>query len=170
MTMIDGPCRSSGATSTAIQLAALHSFSDSVSDDTNVLLSFTVSRDEEHVELRAEYRDQECDLGERVHHYPLLLLVRLRAQDLRRGVAPDSAGWVGFPELAKMLGMDAAHLYIQLFRLRQQIGAALSLTQHPLVIVERRRGQLRAAAMSVRIAQGATVQIERLSGADCAAD
>jgi len=61
-----------------------------------------------------------------------------------------------------MLGMDAAHVYIQMFRLRQQFGAALSLAQHQLVVVERRRGQLRATSMSVRISQGATIQLERL--------
>jgi hypothetical protein len=132
------------------------------SRDAALLLSFTVSRDEEHVDLSAACCGQEWNLGERVHHYPLLLLVRLRAQDQRRGVAPDSAGWVSSADLAKMLGMDAAHLHIQMFRMRRQFNAALPPAQHRLVVVERRRGQIRAASMSVRIEQGTSVQLEEL--------
>lgn len=133
-----------------------------VCDDTSVRLSFTVSRDEEHVDLRAAVSGWEGHLGERVHHYPLLLLVRQRMHDQKRGVAADSAGWVDFPELARMLGIDTAHLRIQMFRLRRQCSAVFSLAQHHLALVEHRRGQIRAASMSVCISQGGTVQREYL--------
>ena len=80
MTIIDGHGRSCEATGAVIQPPGLDARSDLVFDDTNLLLSFTVSRDEEHVDLRVAYRGEEWNLGERVHHYPLLLLVRLRTQ------------------------------------------------------------------------------------------
>lgn len=147
--MTNKPCNSPEATSKTTY------------DGKDLKLSFSVSRNEEHVRLTVWYGDQDLDLGERVHHYPLLLLVRLRAEDLRRGVPADSAGWVAFPQLSRMLGMDAAHLTIQLFRLRKQISESIKM-EHALSLIERRRGELRAAAMSVSIEQGATIQVEQL--------
>lgn len=161
--MTNKPCKSPETTSKTTQSPVLPSFSNLAFDSKNLKLSFSVSRNEEHVRLKVLYGDHEFDLGERVHHYPLLLLVRLRAEDLRRGVPTDSAGWVAFPQLSKMLGMDATHLTIQLFRLRKQISDSIPV-EHPLSLIERRRGELRAAAMSVSIEQGATIQVEQLFG------
>lgn len=132
------------------------------------MLRFTVSRDEEHVCLVIEDGDGRHDLGERIHHYPLLLLVRQRLAHMRRGIDAASAGWVSCTDLARMLGLDLSHLYVQMFRVRRQILAAGLDPSRAAAVIERRRGQVRAAALSVWIAQGDAVLAADLSGPQAA--
>ncbi|WP_431257283.1 FHA domain-containing protein [Roseateles chitinivorans] len=101
---------------------------------------FDVSLDEEHVMLRLRYGDRDLDLGERTHHYALLTLARLRTDDAARGLAPPDQGWVYHERLGRMLGLDAGHLNIQIFRLRRQLAQALGQDVTPPALIQRRRG------------------------------
>jgi hypothetical protein len=115
---------------------------------------FCVSQNEEHVELTVQCEGTRVHLGERSHHYALLTLARRRVADGERGIDSASQGWLDVDRLASMLGMDAAHLNIQLFRARKQIAAALPLGPLAVAIIERRRGQVRFGPYVVRIIRG----------------
>ncbi len=90
---------------------------------------FKVSADDWHVQLLIEVANQQLDLGERVHHYVLLLLAREFCQQLRaRGNAtsdPMSLGWVEREHLHKMIGDNQAQLNVKVFRAVKQINCAL---------------------------------------------
>lgn len=86
---------------------------------------FQVSRDEEYIELDLQAEDGLVALGARSHHYMLLLLARRRQADRDNpdlGVTEE--GWLYTDELCDMLGCDAKHLNIQVFRVRQQLAQA----------------------------------------------
>lgn len=120
-------------------------------------LHFAVSQDEEHTCLSIAYGSGLCQLGERVHHYPLLVLARLKLEDTQRGLEPANQGWVDFPRLASMVGIDPAYLNIQIFRARRQIARALPGVG-TIEIVERRRGQIRIGAFAIWIVRGSAVE------------
>lgn len=86
-------------------------------------LSFLVSRDEEHVELRVSLPGQpERSLGARAHHYLLLVLARLRARDAKQAELPTAEhGWVHLDELGSMLNLDRSHLYVMVHRARRHL-------------------------------------------------
>jgi hypothetical protein len=90
-----------------------------------IVLRFSVSRDEEHVALRVGTARGEIDLGARAHHYLLLTLARLRARDAsdpKLQIAEH--GWVDTEELSRMLAMDRSHLGVAIHRARQQLASA----------------------------------------------
>ncbi len=109
-------------------------------------LHFSVSADEEHVELRVELGDRSWDLKARAHHYLLLTLARARLEDAKGAELSESAqGWVYQEDLHRMLRMDDNAIYLAVFRARQQFAkAGVPL---PMGLVERRQGtrQLRLA-------------------------
>jgi hypothetical protein len=120
--------------------------------------NFVVSQNEEHVCLSIALPDQTVDLGERTHHYSLLTLARRRVQDARQGLAACNQGWLGIDQLSAMLGMEPAHLNMQLFRARGQI--AKQVPNHGALseIVERRRGEVRFAEFHVEIIRGSQLE------------
>jgi hypothetical protein len=109
---------------------------------TDVFLRFEVSQNEEHASLSLLVDGKTLALGERIHHYTLVTLARLRQQDAAQGVPAPSQGWVEVEELARMLGVDASYVNIQIFRAKHQILGALPQAQ-ATPLVERRRGSLR---------------------------
>ena len=120
----------------------------------NFIFEFNVSLDQEHVELKLHYNDEEIDLGERVHHYLLLVLARMRLADHDKGVDTANQGWVDFELLSRMTGLDESYLNIQIFRIRNQLAKALTHTQNVADIIERRRGVVRIGVAKFRIFQG----------------
>lgn len=121
-------------------------------------LLFQVSLDEEHVWLEMRDADHHFDLGERSHHYALLILARLRLADAQRRLDRQTQGWVELERLAKMLGIDPGHLNIQIFRMRKQLALSLPSGIHVPELIERRRGSLRFGNLRFRITRG--VQLE----------
>jgi len=89
------------------------------SGNTPVSLRFTVSRDEEHVELRAVHGDLVVDLGSRQHNYLLLTLARARREDEKSGFAEPTCGWVYQEDLLTSLHITSTQLNIDVFRIRQ---------------------------------------------------
>jgi hypothetical protein len=115
----------------------------------NLTLRFHVSRDEEYVELDAVHGSRSIDLKARSHHYTLLVLARARLRDL--SLAPDRQGWMQQSDLLDLLRVDASHLHLNIYRLRQQFGEAGIL--NAARIVERRAGtrQLRIGVAKVEL-------------------
>ena len=124
------------------------------------LLHFAVSLDEEHVCLQVRDGDQASDLGERSHHYTLLILARLRFADAQHYPDSHAHGWVELERLSKMLGLDPGHLNIQIFRMRKQLALALPPGAPVPELIERRRGALRFGKLRFRITRGTQLEGE----------
>lgn len=117
-------------------------------------LHFRISLDEEHAQLRVSSGQYSVDLGERVHHYCLLTLARRRLHDAGRGIDPTEQGWLHVDELQRMLGIDACHLNIQIFRARKQMACVASEHGWSCDPVERRRGMVRWGKLGFDIHRG----------------
>jgi pSer/pThr/pTyr-binding forkhead associated (FHA) protein len=116
---------------------------------TGAQLHFRVSRDEEHVTLTLSHPAGSVDLGERMHHYLLLTLARLRMKDAAaEPERPGEHGWVETARLAKMLAVDGEHLRVMIHRARKQLAGAG--VEGSAALVERRTG-----SRCVRIGTGA---------------
>ena len=119
-----------------------------------VSLIFSVSQDEEHVELEILSPSQRVSLSPRNHHFVLLALARAREEDRRQGAAEAERGWVYQDDLCRMIRADPALLSLHLFRAREQVAeAGLPFAAR---LVERRRlsRQVRLGPLRVEIRQG----------------
>lgn len=126
----------------------------------NLHFHFQVSPDEEHVFVKVLVDNQIIDLGERVHHYPLLLMARKRREDLQNGFDHLSQGWIDVDLFKKMTGLDSTVLNMQIYRFRKQLSALLPGKQYLTQIVERRSGELRFSCPNFKIMQGESVEVE----------
>lgn len=124
---------------------------------------FRVSEDEEHTSLKVSFNNNCIDMGERVHHYLLLILVRKRFEDYHNGFGEDSAGWVEISELQKMLGLDYCHLNIQIYRVRQQIKKQLCMDKSEVKVLERRFGSIRFAGKKYQIIRAGEIECDCLT-------
>ncbi|MBB6342930.1 hypothetical protein HNP49_003118 [Pseudomonas fluvialis] len=99
---------------------------------------FHVSADDWHVRLQIEQGAQRLDLGERVHHYVLLLLAREFCQQQEQrwlngnsSYDPLSLGWIERECLHKMIGDSDTQLNVKIFRAIKQISCALASADLP---------------------------------------
>ncbi len=102
----------------------------------DVRLNFSVSTDEEHVDVVADWPGARSELGSRTHNYILLTLARQRLADAAAGVPLTACGWMYQDDLIRGLAMTATQLNVDIFRIRQQF-AKLDLGE-TAAIVERR--------------------------------
>lgn len=114
-------------------------------------LSFSVSRDEEFVELVCEWGDRRYALGTRAHNYLLLTLARRRLAAVAEGAPAAAAGWFDQEELARALDVALPQLHNDVFRIRKQfanIGVVNAAS-----IIERRPGtqQLRIGTSGLSV-------------------
>jgi hypothetical protein len=102
-----------------------------------IALEFTVSRNEEQVDLSIVHRGQRTQLKPRAHTYLLLTLARLRSQDQTDpALPPTSHGWVEQSRLLRMLATSLSQLTLDIYRARRQFAETGMLD--PAQIVERR--------------------------------
>lgn len=95
-------------------------------------LRFTVSRDEEFIEVSAVAPGHTVELGARAHHGVLLALARARLEDQQEAARAPAAsrlpetsqGWLYLEELAHSLRLDEQHLNVAVYRCRQQFASA----------------------------------------------
>jgi hypothetical protein len=120
--------------------------------------SFNVSQNEEHVVLAVTTAGRQANLGERTHHYGLLTLARRRVSDAQRGLDISAQGWLSVEQLSIMLGVAPSNLNMQLFRARGQIAHQFPERSDLLDVVERRRGEVRFAAMPFEIIRGSQLE------------
>lgn len=114
-------------------------------------LRFTITPDEEHVELVGHFGKRQLDLQARAHHYPLLLLARQRLADQAAGVPEPLQGWMHQPELLRQLRIEDSQLNLNIYRARAQLGR-LGVAD-AAALVERRVGtrQLRIGVAQLEI-------------------
>ena len=89
-----------------------------------VVLRFSVSRDEEHVDLVAKQGDRTIELGSRAHNYILLTLARARLEDARNGVPSAACGWIYQEDLLTGLQTNQGQFNIDVFRIRKHFAGA----------------------------------------------
>lgn len=125
---------------------------ESLPPDRGVRLQFTVSRDEEHVDVLVEDTRGTTRLAPRAHHFLTLTLARALLEDDAEGVDPAERGWRYVEDLGNMLRVDQAYLNLQLFRARQQFAEAG--VEGAGAVFERRRlsrqVRMRVAGVTVR--------------------
>lgn len=115
---------------------------------------FSVSQNEEHVSLQLKINQLDFDLGERNHHYLLLLLARKWMADKAAGFADTEQGWMEKDELGQMLGLSETHLNMLIYRFRKQM---IKVSSDNLILpqmVQRRKGELRFVCGKVLIEGG----------------
>lgn len=86
----------------------------------NIVLSFAVSADEEHVHLEMTSVGKTFDLGARNHNYLLLTLARRRISDAAESLTETTCGWIYQEDLAHDPTMAPPQLHIDVFRIRKQ--------------------------------------------------
>lgn len=132
---------------------------------------FRVSSDDWHVRLCIEVGDTELDLGERVHHYLLLLLAReycqqqqtqIQRKDLHPSeIDPLSLGWLEREELHRMIGDNEAQFNVKLCRAVKQIGHALqSVGLDSFKAISTRVGSIRLDVANFLIFKDSKLQLE----------
>jgi hypothetical protein len=117
-------------------------------------LFIDVSQDEEHVRVTISAQQNNLHLGERNHHYLLLLMARQRLEDQAADLPVVEQGWMEREQLANMLGLCDVYFNIQLSRLRKQVDKSQppGLLLPPLI--EKRRGQIRLLYHNIHIKGG----------------
>jgi hypothetical protein len=106
-------------------------------------LTFSVSSDEEHVQLHMVAGDRTFDMGCRTHNYLLLTLARQRIADCSRGFLETACGWLCLDDLAHDPTMEPARLNIDVFRIRKQFAAKGIVRAEAIIERRLRTRQLR---------------------------
>jgi hypothetical protein len=114
-------------------------------------LRFTVSLDQEHIELWLERGGQAVSLGARSHNEVLLVLARRRLAepDLPEG----ERGWMYRDELCSALRVDLPQLNLLVFRARKALDGTSSTLGAGLIERRLRTGQLRIGVSRLRVDQ-----------------
>ncbi|MCV6613476.1 MAG: FHA domain-containing protein [Cellvibrionaceae bacterium] len=129
----------------------------------NYCFVFNTSADEENTGLSLSKGQKQVDLGDRSHHYVLLHLARQRGADNAEGLNEFDQGWVDNSLLVKELGMELAHINIQLYRLRKQLTDTMPDLTGISKMVERKRGKLRFGKAAFRIYKSGQLEVEKTS-------
>jgi hypothetical protein len=123
----------------------------SMSQQSAPTLCFSVSSDEDFVELSLEYPERTVLLGSRSHNYLMLTLARQLLADRESALPEASCGWMDKEELADGFKMTPQQVDGEVFRIRKHF------TQHGLPestsIIERRprTKQIRLGVSLVRV-------------------
>lgn len=115
---------------------------------------FKASQNEEHISLSLVIDNTERDLGERSHHYVLLMLAKQRIEDIKKGMPVTEQGWIKKDVLVQMIGMGEQHINIHIYRFRQQVTKLLPHYTTLHHIIERRPGELRFSYSDLNIEGG----------------
>lgn len=99
-------------------------------------LVFSVSRDEEHVEVQGSCGSRRLSFGDRGHNYLLLILARQRLADQSGGLLDVACGWCDHDDVLYDPTVTPQQLNIDVFRIRKQFAAAG--IQDAAAIIERR--------------------------------
>lgn len=123
----------------------------SLAEARHASLTFSVSRDEEHVHLQVSLGGATHDLGTRGHNYLLLTLARARLADASVGHPDSTCGWVYVEDLAHDPSMGPPQLNIDIFRIRKQF-ASIGVVDAASIVERRpRTRQLRIGTGNLRV-------------------
>ena len=112
---------------------------------------FTLSPDEEHINVKIVLNNMVMDLGDRVHNYLLLALARGKYRDIKNRYNIDDQGWCSVDLIIEDLSkeccknVDVYYLNLLIYRLRKQLIGLKPFGFKFSNIIERRSGELRFA-------------------------
>lgn len=115
----------------------------------DAFFEFTLSSDEEHIHISLITKNQTIDLGERIHNYILLALVRKKLSDNKAEYKEPDQGWMDvndlLEELSKELNkeIDIYYLNLKIHRIRKLMLDIKSYGHLFSNIIERRPGEIR---------------------------
>lgn len=115
---------------------------------------FELSLNEEITKLKVKSPHTVTDLHTRSHHYLTLSLARYRVEDAEKALPVAEQGWVNTERLLRDLGVDMAHLNIQIHRSRKQFADTLTTVNNADNIIERQLRQVRFACPTFEIYKG----------------
>lgn len=120
----------------------------------DISVYFNASQDEEHIWVKLTINGEVFDLGERNHHYLLLLLARQYGEDKAAGLFGQDRGWIDKDLLAKMFQQSEVYINMLIYRFRKQI--LKTLPEHLLMpqLIERRKGEVRLYCNDLKIDGG----------------
>lgn len=110
---------------------------------------FTISNDEEDVDVKIIINDLYLNLGIKVYNHVLLALVRQKTIDRRSGIDLRNQGWISVCDMKNSLSkellkdIDDYYLNIQIHRLRKNIMKIKPYGYLFSDIIERKKGELR---------------------------
>ena len=113
---------------------------------------FHLSPDEERISIEIKDTDWSLNMGERVHNYLLLLLLRKRIADMKAEVnSPRFQGWMDMEDVTKDMGkefrkeIDEYKVNLHIHRIRKQL-TNLSPYGHLFSnVIDREKGKLKFA-------------------------
>ncbi|MFK8011301.1 MAG: FHA domain-containing protein [Marinicellaceae bacterium] len=126
-------------------------FLDQTQKPKSIEAQFTISQNEEHTSLKLIWNNQKINLGERVHHYLLLILARKHLKDSQAGIKATEQGWLDKDIICEETGLEETHINIQIYRLRKQLMQIQPTAKNLLQIIERRRREIRLAVDIIKI-------------------
>ena len=138
----DNICNTSLADFSAIGLEVRH-----------VQLAFSVSRDEEFVQVQMSCGGSTFDMGSRNFNYLLLTLARRRLGDAGAGLPETTCGWLYQEDLAHDPTMAPPQLNIDVFRIRKQFAGAGVVDAANIIERRPRTRQLRIGTGLLAITQ-----------------
>lgn len=133
----------------------------------NIAIRFDVSANDWHVKMQLMVNGVIEELGERVHHYVLLLLAREYYQQYQTMLTRDGhvdpllVGWVEREALHQMIGDNEAQFNVKLCRAKKHIiGAAEKLGYIEYQPLSTRQGAIRLNCGNVTVVQGSKIEFE----------
>ncbi|GAA3915811.1 hypothetical protein [Litoribacillus peritrichatus] len=138
---------------------------DRAEDLSKMEMIFTVSADSWHVCLTIKYNNRCFDLGERVHHYVLLLMAQEYTSQydhlVQRNmeIDPINLGWAERETLRDMIGDNETQFNVKICRAKKQICDVLGLDDMPNYSpVSTRKGSIRLDCGNVTIIRGSKIE------------
>jgi pSer/pThr/pTyr-binding forkhead associated (FHA) protein len=135
----DESCQTSLSTGSLAQLEVRH-----------LQLTFSVSRDEEHVSVRMTCGGRSVEIGARTHNYLLLTLARHRVEDTASGLPESSCGWVYCDQLTAA-DFDSQRLNLDVYRLRRHFAERGVVDAAAIIERRPRTRQLRIGTANLSI-------------------
>lgn len=138
---------------------------EQIEDLSRMEMIFSVSADSWHVCLTIKYNNRCFDLGERVHHYVLLLLAQEYTSQydhlVQRNmeIDPINLGWAERETLREMIGDNETQFNVKICRAKKQICDALGIkTSSDYSPVSTRKGSIRLQCGNVTIIRGSKIE------------
>lgn len=125
-----------------------------------LLADFTVSQDEETIQLTVTKGVEPVDLKFRNYHYLSLYLARRRVLDVLNGFTASEQGWVYVDEIARDLGIEESTVNLHVHRARKQFVHSVEAVNNAPEFIERRPLQLRFGDLKCRITKADKIESE----------
>ena len=116
-----------------------------------ITLRFTVSRNEEHVDLDLIHDGKKTRLPDRAYWYTLLNLARVHYNDRQSGVEREEMGWIHIDDLTAMLGIEHNTLHQHLCRAKRSLARVKVIDYSRLVERRTQARQLRIGVHDIEI-------------------